>query len=284
MLRHKISTICLILLAALCCVTAFGQHTGQNEVTLTRCWQYPGVSAIGLATDGQDIFSVLDNGRVVALSGNGDKLWETELGGTLGAGITTAAGLVIVRMPSGPTTILKPLSAATGIPVETPAPAETISRPPNVPVAATASASIDGAFAYGDAVGYVTAVGPGGSIWKFRTGGSISSIAPYKDEVIIVSRDNFIYSLNSRNGGLNWKKRLQGRIQTFTLGEKLLIASALDQHGASVIDLDSGRLVGQISLGPEDEILADPVGIKDRFFFATSNGIVAYSAGECSAK
>ena len=73
--------------------------------------------------------------------------------------------------------------------------------------------------------------------------------------------------------------RLHGKILI-----KLLIAAALDQHGASAIDLGSGRLVGQISLGSEDEVVANPVGIKDRFILATSNGIVAYSAGACTNK
>jgi outer membrane protein assembly factor BamB len=121
-------------------------------------------------------------------------------------------------------------------------------------------------------------------MWKFKTGGSISAIVAVGDEFVVLSTDNFVYSLNAKNGGLNWKRRLQGRVAHYALAEGLLIVSTFDQHGASAIDLKSGRVVGQVVLDSEDAFTTDPVVMENKLAVATNSGIRGYSLGTCGTK
>lgn len=270
----------------LACGTVFPQRKG-GEVTVTRCWQFPAENVIGVVTNGHDIFAAADGGRVFAVSSTGEKLWQSDLGGEIMPGIGSDKGIVAVTTRSTNGNLaLQRLSEATGLPAS----GSSEPDPPRYGASATpdhnsaATASVGDLIILGNDAGLVTSLSGSGPVWKFKTGGGISAILAVGDEFIVISRDNFIYALHARNGGLEWKRRVQGRIGHYALGKGFLFVSSLDQHGASLIDLTSGRVAAQIVLTDEDQIITDPVVLGDRFIVATNGGLREFSLSGCGQK
>ena len=282
MLRHYKYLKSFLIAVLLVNGTVFSQRKG-GEVTVTRCWQFPSENVIDLATNGRDIFAAADGAHVFALSAKGEKLWQTELGGEITSDVAIENGLVVVTTRSAANVLtINHLSAATGLPLA----ASPDSDPPAIKQSSSdkPSASVGDAIILGDDAGLVTSLSGSGPIWKFKTGGGVSAVIPVGDRFVVISRDDFVYSLYASNGGLQWKKRLQGRVGHYALGKGFLLVSALDQHGATFIDLTSGRVAGQIVLGADEQVASDPVVIGDNFIVATGDGIGGYSLSGCGQK
>jgi outer membrane protein assembly factor BamB len=281
MLRHRKSLPFLLIAVLLVSGTVFSQRKG-GEVTVSRCWQFPAENVIDLASNGRDIFAAGEGGRVFALSAKGEKLWETDLGGDISSDVGIEKGFVVVTTRSAANAIaINRLSQATGLPA-------TASADPDPPTEkiqnSAASAKVGDVVILGDDAGLVTSLSGSGSVWKFKTGGGISAVIPDGDVFIVISRDDFIYSLYAKNGALQWKRRMPGRIGHYALGKGFLFVSALDQHGASFIDLVTGRVAGQIVLDGDQQVLTDPVVIDDNFIVAAVSGISGYSLSGCGQK
>lgn len=258
------------------------QHKGDPEVSVSLCWQFPADHVVGLATDGRDIFVALQNGHVIALSSEGEKLWDTDLGGEI-TSVSFDGNDLVVAAPgaTGANGVTRHLAVRTGIAIS--GNKDVDSKPASAPAETVAAPGSEG-LVLGNATGLVTSLSGTGPVWKFKTGGAISAIVPAADQFIVISRDNFIYSLHARNGGLGWKRRLTGRVAHYVITEKYLLVSSMDQHGATLIDLVSGRVAGQILLGGDDQIGLDPVVSGDAFTIATSIGLKGYSLSSCGHK
>jgi hypothetical protein len=133
----------------------------------------------------------------------------------------------------------------------------------------------------GNDAGLVTSLSGTGPVWKFKTGGAISAVVAVGDRFVVISRDNFVYSLRARNGGLEWKRRMPGRIAHYAVGKDYLLVSSFDQHGASLIDLATGRVAGQLVLDGDNEVGLDPVVLADKFVIATNGGLSGFSISGC---
>lgn len=121
--------------------------------------------------------------------------------------------------------------------------------------------------------------------WKFKTGGSISAILPVGDGLLVASHDNFVYFLTGRNGGLAWKKRLSARpFQIGTVGSEYAIVSGIEERGATLIALSSGKVSGQVAFGTEETLVAKPVTADGKILFLTSEAVRAYSVNGCPQK
>jgi outer membrane protein assembly factor BamB len=263
--------------------TAFSQRK-TGEVGVSRCWQFPAENVMALATNGRDIFAGAEGGRVFAVSSNGEKLWQTELGGELVPAIGVNKGFVLVNTRSAAGVVIThQLSTATGVPTAASANADPPTRSA-IPDNTTASASAGDNIILGDGAGLVTSLSGTGPVWKFKTGGAISAVVPVGDRFVVISRDNFIYALHARNGGLEWKLRMPGRIAHYAIGKGYLLVSSFDQHGASLIDLETGRIAGQIVLGSDDQVGLDPFVVADRFVISTNTGLSGYSLSGCGQK
>jgi|GEM_PF-2671831 len=283
MLRHCKSLVFFSIAVLLVSGTVFSQRK-TGEVAVTRCWQFPAANVIALATNWRDIFAGAEGGRVFAISANGEKLWQTELGGELVPAIGVSKGFVIVSTRSAVGVVVShQLSAATGVPTAAsgdPAPPARSATSDNT----TASASSGDIVILGNDAGLVTSLSGTGPVWKFKTGGAISAVIPVGDRFVVISRDNFIYSLHARNGGLEWKRRMPGRIAHYAVGKGYLLVSSFDQHGASLIDLGTGRVAGQIVFEGDDQIGLDPIVVADKFVIATNVGLSGYSLSGCGQK
>ncbi len=288
MLRHCKYLTSFLIAVLLVSGTVFSQRKG-GEVPITRCWQFPAENVIDLATNGLDIFAATDGGHVFAVSSKGEKLWQTDLGGEVTSGIELVNGFVVVTTRSAANVVtINRLSRATGLPASgSPADANSLTSGPgsaDKPRSASTAVAVNDIVILGDEAGLVTSLSGSGPVWKFKTGGGISAIIPVGDGFVVISRDDFVYSLYASNGGLQWKRRLQGRVGHYALGKGFLFVSSLDQHGASFIDVTSGRVAGQIILNGDDQVVTDPAVIDDNFIVTTGEGISDYSLSACGAK
>ncbi|MBV9240366.1 MAG: PQQ-binding-like beta-propeller repeat protein [Acidobacteria bacterium] len=277
MLRPRNRQTTLLIAVLLLAGSAFAQHKSSAEVTVTKCWQFPVENVVALTTNGQDVFAAAEGGRVFAWSSKGEKLWQTDLGGEILPQMNVGRGSITVtsRGASG-ALVVRQLSMATGVPMGV--------NDGDPGASQSTTASTGDPVVLGSDSGVVASLSASGPIWRFKTGGAITAVIPVGDEFVVISRDNFVYSLNAKNGGLQWKRRMQGRIAHYGLGKGYLLVSSMDQHGASLIDLTSGRLAGQIVLDGDDQFVLDPVVIGESFVTATDHAIAGYSLTGCGTK
>lgn len=143
-----------------------------------------------------------------------------------------------------------------------------------------------GDLVFGDDRGSITYLldGQVAQYWKFKTGGSITSLRTTGDNSLLAaSNDNFVYSLRSRSGGLNWKRRLAGRVtQMGFVNKDLALISSIDEYGATFVNLLNGRTVGQVALDENEAIVDEPIGTDGSFFLLTNKRLYSYGLKGCT--
>jgi hypothetical protein len=282
MLRHVVFSQFFIT-AVLLVSGSVSSQRNTAEVSMTKCWQFPAQGILGLTTNGRDIFSATEGGHMVAVSSKGEKLWQTDLGGEIVPLLKVEGDEVWVTTRSSSGSLASSrLSATTGLPASM-AKDSRLESNKNRSDEIETKASIGDLIILGDNAGLVTSISGSGPVWKFKTGGGISAVVPFEDKFIIISRDNFVYALRAKNGGLEWKRRTQGRLGHYAIGKGFLFVSSLDQHGGTILDLASGRVAGQIVLNADEQVLTDPIILGDELILATDNGLTNYSLGACGA-
>lgn len=144
---------------------------------------------------------------------------------------------------------------------------------------------VSGEVVGGDDRGNVTSFvnGTDKASWKFKTGGEISGIYGLGESLLVTSHDNFVYFMTSRNGDVVWKKRLAGRVSHIaSVFNKYAVITSFEEHGAVIAELSSGKVAGQIVLGAEEYLVADPVSASDLIFVLTNQASYAFSVnGAC---
>jgi len=115
------------------------------------------------------------------------------------------------------------------------------------------------------------------NLWKFQNGAKISRIILTTKGLLLTSLDNFVYLISAEKGRLIWKKRLAGRITLDPLvnGEFVILSSSSNSE-ASVLDLNTGKIINQISLAEGNFFLSPPVLTDSLLIFATAKGIFAF--------
>ena len=121
-------------------------------------------------------------------------------------------------------------------------------------------------------------------VWKYRTGGAISYIIPGETSIIVASHDNFVYSISSYRGSVNWKRRLAGRAAILrSLDKDLLLVGLADGGDLIAIDVEHGRPAGQIVLGTEEHVSGiSQAGPDGRFSILAEQTLYRYSTKSCS--
>lgn len=118
-------------------------------------------------------------------------------------------------------------------------------------------------------------------LWKFRSGAAISDITSTPRGFLISSFDNFIYLISKDKGNLIWKKRLSGRISAKPLViENYTIVSDIAEPIASILDLNSGRLINRVTLPDENFFVSIPLIIGSKLVLTARQGIFAFSNAE----
>jgi outer membrane protein assembly factor BamB len=111
-------------------------------------------------------------------------------------------------------------------------------------------------------------------IWRIKTGGGISGLVEYEDEILVTSLDNFIYLFSNESGKLKWKKRVAGRIniEPIVSGNFSIIANSGD-NSSSIIDLRDGKVVNQIRLEADNYFSGPPLVAGAYVVLQTSRGM-----------
>jgi outer membrane protein assembly factor BamB len=141
----------------------------------------------------------------------------------------------------------------------------------------------DGEIFVGDDRGNLSSLSPAGKAnWTYKTGGKISSIVAVNGHVLATSHDNFAYFIVAKNGGLAWKKRLAGRsTHVAAIGEQFALTTSIDEQGATLADLTSGRVAGQISLASKESLVTTAVVSDNSIFALTNQSVYRYSLNGC---
>ena len=215
-----------------------------------------------------------DNGTVYALeAGNGRTVWRREIAtGFVGKPVFAAARLAVATSSNKTFTMSLGNGEIEGIHA----------------AAFPASALLwgtDGAVLIGDERGNVTSVRIDSDKpnWRFKSGGQVSDLLQVGSDLVAISYDNFVYSLDERNGGVNWKRRLSGRMaHAAKIGDDHLWLSPMDDNGVIVIDSRNGKVVGQFSFAEDEKLTADPVvSTSGIVVIATSKGAYGFSTAKC---
>lgn len=121
----------------------------------------------------------------------------------------------------------------------------------------------------GDIDGYFHCVDEKGNVlWKFETGGEISSSANfYNGDVLFGSQDGKLYLLDSADGQMVWEFQTPDQIQcSATIAGNRAFVAGCDGF-LHVIDLDKGEEVGNADIHSPTQ--STPATLGDRVFFGT---------------
>jgi outer membrane protein assembly factor BamB len=120
-------------------------------------------------------------------------------------------------------------------------------------------------------------------VWKFKSGGAITRLFVVTDYVVAVSNDNFVYHLLLRNGDVDWKKRLSGRVaMAGVVNDDFVVTQSLDDPSIVFTDLVSGRTIGQIFVDPEEVLTGNIVYAGNLLYLVTNRGVRKVSVGDCA--
>lgn len=117
------------------------------------------------------------------------------------------------------------------------------------------------------------------AIWKYKTGGSISSILYKENKILVTSLDNFVYLLDAQSGRLKWKKRMDDRIDIKPVFyNNLAVISSTSGNKISIINIDEGKLINRIILEEGNYPVSSPLVLDEGILLATNKGVFLYSS------
>lgn len=115
-------------------------------------------------------------------------------------------------------------------------------------------------------------------IWKIRSGAEIANILATQQDILISSLDNFIYLISIKTGKSMWKKRFTGRLlSNFVIIDRYAIIVTFTFGVADIIDIESGKLVNQFSIGDDNYFINKPLFSNGLFVFPTIKGLIAFT-------
>ncbi|MCD9188056.1 MAG: PQQ-like beta-propeller repeat protein [Pyrinomonadaceae bacterium] len=121
--------------------------------------------------------------------------------------------------------------------------------------------------------------------WKTKVGGEVTGIMPLKSGILVSSKDNFLYFLNSVNANKIWKKRMSGRILNILNIDGDLVAPIVpDSKEISLIDVVKGVEVGKILEENKDKIIDVKKFSHNILILLTESGLAKYSVNRCKDK
>lgn len=118
--------------------------------------------------------------------------------------------------------------------------------------------------------------------WDLKFGGEITDIKNFKENLLISSKDNFIYSIKTDKGKNIWKFKLPGRIiGSILIDQETLLIISFGSESAILINPQNGKLINQIDFEKNTYFVSQPVYISEKIIIPTNRGIGAFSQ-DCS--
>ena len=150
----------------------------------------------------------------------------------------------------------------------------------------SALSMIDGDLVWGDDRGEVVRydLAAGSVYWRFKNGARISGLSTTEEGVLAASLDNFTYLISPYYGRVRWKKRLPARLESLTsYGQDLVAVQAVGEPIVTLLSADSGKTVGQITVG-DDSFIRPPLAAGDRLILFTNRQLIASRLSPCPEK
>lgn len=121
-------------------------------------------------------------------------------------------------------------------------------------------------------------------VWKFKSGGAITRLYVVIDYIVAVSNDNFVYHLLMRNGDVDWKRRLSGRVAgAGVVGDRYVVTQSLDDQSIVFTDLQTGKTAGQFFVETGEILSGNVVNSGSSVFLTTDRGLHRVSIEGCPA-
>ncbi|MGI8542954.1 MAG: PQQ-binding-like beta-propeller repeat protein [Aridibacter sp.] len=120
--------------------------------------------------------------------------------------------------------------------------------------------------------------------WDLKFGGEITDIKNFKENLLISSKDNFMYSVKAVKGNNIWKLKLPGRIVgSILINQETLLIVSFGSESAILINPQNGRVINKIDFEKDTYFVSQPVYINYKVIIPTNRGIKAFSQS-CSQK
>lgn len=261
--------------------TASSSEAGRSDSLLRGLSSETGITSLSipvpnsdryfLAADNGMIILVSRNGKVIGLDRTGTIKWKREVAEGFVAEpffspgkvmiATTAKQIFTIGLANGEIESMRRSASEITAVAKTPA----------------------GEAIAGDGRGNLTVLnGAERPFWKFKSGGEISRIFVNGSQVIAASHDNFVYQLRMRNGDVEWKKRLGGRVQQMAiLNGKHVLTASFDEKSAILTDILTGKVVGQIPFAENETISAPPSYALGSLTILTDRAVHQHSISGC---
>lgn len=120
--------------------------------------------------------------------------------------------------------------------------------------------------------------------WRLRNGARMSGIVATVKGVLAASLDNFVYMVSGYYGDIRWKRRMPGRVASIVTDGDIAIVQTIGESDAVILNLESGKPAGQLSIGDDSFTQPAMAGSGGKFLFFTTGQVIAESAGVCSQK
>ena len=117
--------------------------------------------------------------------------------------------------------------------------------------------------------------------WELRTGGEILNVTAVKENLLIASLDNYIYSVEEKSGKILWKKRLSNRPAfTALIIDGTAVLTTVGDSTAVIAEIESGRTINKINFGDNVFFSGSPQNLPSIIIFPTTAGIFAVTTGK----
>lgn len=268
-------------------VTAAGSENGapsSAKSVVRAVSKQTGITAwiANVPSSAATTLGIIDN-KIVAVNEDGNITAFVRETGSLAASQAVGASIVAEPLFGERLTLATEANNLIGVDIKTGA-VKTLLRGSR-PVSAVLVDS-DGRMLVGDDRGNIFLTSADGDrMWTFKNGARTSFLMHYDSEFIAGSQDNFIYKL-TRRGGVEWKRRLSGRVSSRPLivGNDAIVSSTGDSN-VYVIDLRNGKIVNRIEMGGDENIATRvAAGGSTGFVLVSSNGLSSFDRETCPAK
>ncbi|REJ78497.1 MAG: hypothetical protein DWQ47_03325 [Acidobacteria bacterium] len=122
---------------------------------------------------------------------------------------------------------------------------------------------------------YALDIKDGSVLWRSRTGGEIDGLSMDREDLIVISRDNFVYKLSRNSGQRIWKRKLAGRIVgSVELNEDYSAFLSFGSNDVHVIRMNDGRVVNAFEVDNAAFFVSPPLKVAGILIVPYDRGVL----------
>jgi outer membrane protein assembly factor BamB len=114
-------------------------------------------------------------------------------------------------------------------------------------------------------------------VWKNKFGGNINDISFFKNNILVSSSDNFLYSISSKSGNKVWKLRFTGKVLgSEVLSEDIGITNVFGSNQIYLVNLANGKLVSTLQMENTEYSILKPLSADKKVIIQTNLGLICF--------